>query len=81
MMHLLRDLVLPAVGFSLSFSAKHVPGVHNEIADAQSRFLWQEFWRLAPQANPQPTPLPQLLQGQLTSPLCRNNVSASSFMG
>ena len=35
-MHLLRDLVLPATRFSFSFSAKHVPGVHNEIADALS---------------------------------------------
>lgn len=80
-MHLLRDLVLPATRFSFSYSVKHVPGLHNEIADALSRFLWQEFWRLAPQANPQPTPLPQLLQDQLTSPLYRNDVSASSFMG
>ena len=36
LMHLLRDLVLPATRFSFSFSAKHVPGVHNEIADALS---------------------------------------------
>ena len=36
LMHLLRDLVLPATSFSFSFSAKHVPGVHNEIADALS---------------------------------------------
>lgn len=35
-MHLLRYLVLPATRFSFSFSAKHVPGVHNEIADALS---------------------------------------------
>ena len=35
-MHLLRDLVLPAARFSFSFSAKHVPGVHNEIAGALS---------------------------------------------
>lgn len=35
-MHLLRDLVLAATRFSFSFSAKHVPGVHNEIADALS---------------------------------------------
>ena len=35
---LLRDLVLSAARFS--FPAKHVPGVHNEIADALSRFRW-----------------------------------------
>ena len=81
LMYLLRDLSLSAARFSFSFSAKHVPGVHNEIADALSRFRWKEFWRLAPQANPQPTPLPQRLLDRLTSPLCRNDVSASSFMG
>ena len=80
-MHLLRDLLLSAARFSFSFSAKHVPGVHNEITVALSRFRWQEFWRLARQANPEPTPLPQLLLNQLTSPLCRNDVSASCFMG
>lgn len=37
-MYLLRDLLLSAARFS--FSAKHVPGVHNEIADALSRFRW-----------------------------------------
>ena len=78
LMHLLRDLLFSAARFSFSFSAKHVPGIHNEIADALSRFRWQEFWRLAPQANPQPTPLPQLLLDQLTSPLCRTDASASS---
>lgn len=36
LMHLLRYLVLPATRFSFSFSAKHVPGVHNEIPDALS---------------------------------------------
>ena len=38
LMHLLRDLLLSEARFS--FSAKHVPGVHNEIADALSRFRW-----------------------------------------
>lgn len=80
-MHLLRDLLLSVARFSFSFSAQHVPGGHNEIADALSRFRWQDFWSLVSHNNPQPTTLPQLLLDQLTSPHCRNDVSASFFMG
>lgn len=79
LMHLLRDLFMSAARFSFSFSTKDVPGVYNEIAGDLSRFHWQEFWRLAPKANPQPTPIPQLFLDQLTSPLCKNDVSVSSF--
>ena len=77
LMHLLRDLLLSATRFSFSFSTEHVPKGHNKIADALSRFGWQDFWCLVPHTNPQPTPLQQLLLDQLTTPLFRDDAGAN----
>ena len=60
-MHLLRSLLLAAARHSFSFSAQHIPGVTNSIADALSRFHWQDFRRLAPDAHLHPTPIPPQL--------------------
>jgi len=46
----LRGLIL--------LSLLNIPGIHNNIADALSRFHWQEFRRLAPWAQPYPVPVP-----------------------
>ena len=43
LMHLLCDLLLLAARWGFTFTAAHVPGVENNIADAISRFCWQEF--------------------------------------
>ena len=43
LMCLLRHLLASVARFNFSFSSQHVPGVHNRIADALSRFHWQEF--------------------------------------
>ena len=51
----------------LSFSALHVPGVNNQLADALSHFQWQDFRLLAPEAQPLPTPVPPQLLTDLTS--------------
>jgi len=60
-MQLLRHLLSAAARFNFTFTSQHIPGVHNNIADALSRFHWQEFWRLAPMAHPHPVPIaPQL---------------------
>ena len=67
LMQLLRTLLLSAARYSFSFSAQHIPGVFNQIADALSRFRWQEFRQLAPGAQPTPTPIPPQLLLQLTS--------------
>jgi len=69
LMHLLRHLLASAARFNFSFSSQHVPGVHNCIADTLSRFHWQEFRRLAPQAQLLPVPIPpQLLEELIGSP-------------
>ena len=68
LMHLLRDLLLSAARWRFTFTAAHVPGVENKIADAISRFRWQEFRQLAPEAHSSPCPIPQLLLDSLTPP-------------
>ena len=68
LMHLLRDLLLSAARWGFTFTAAHVPGVENKIADAISRFRWQEFRQLAPEAHSSPCPIPQLLLDSLTPP-------------
>lgn len=50
-LRLLRYLVLRCLQFNISFSARHVPGVENRIADALSRFDWAKFRSLAPWAE------------------------------
>ena len=49
-MCLVRSLLMAAARFNFSFAAVHVPGVENPIADALSRFRWQDFRQLAPWA-------------------------------
>jgi len=68
LMRLLRSLLFSAARHSFSFSSQHVPGVNNQLADALSRFNWQEFRRLAPDAQPLPTVVPLELLADLTSP-------------
>lgn len=69
-MKLLRSLLLVAAQFNFSFSAEHVPGVQNGIADALSRFHWQVFHRLAPWARRSPSAIPgHLLQELSLCPL------------
>ena len=42
-MHLLRLLLSAAARFNFTFTSQHIPGIHNNIADALSRFHWQDF--------------------------------------
>ena len=68
-MQLLRTLLLSAAHHGFSFSARHVPGVNNQIADALSRFHWQDFRQLVPDAQPYPTWIPpELLAASTSSP-------------
>jgi len=60
-MQLLHHLLFAAARFNFTFTSQHIPSVHTNIADALSRFHWQEFRRLAPMAHPHPVPItPQL---------------------
>ena len=68
-MRLLRSLLLAAARYSFTFSAQHVPGVTNQVADALFRFRWQEFRQFVPHAQPLPTPIPPDLLTDLTAPL------------
>ena len=68
LMRLIRSLLMSAAQFNFTFTAQHIPGVHNKIADALSRCHWQEFRCLAPLALPLPVQIPQQLLVDLTCP-------------
>lgn len=65
-MVLLRSLLFASARFGFTFSAEHVAGVHNGIADALSRFNMQVFQSLAPNANQDPVEIPAQLLSSLT---------------
>ena len=67
-MHFLHDLLLLTARWGFTFTAAHVPGVQNKIADAICHFHWQEFRQLAPEAHSSRCPIPQLLLDSLTPP-------------
>ena len=69
LMRLIRSLLFAAACHCFSFSAQHIPGVTNQIADALSRFRWQEFRQLAPHAQLHPTSISHDLLTDLTSPV------------
>ena len=61
-MDLLRHLtLLTLLKYNIYISAKHIPGKYNEIADSLSRFQFQRFQLLAPQADVIPHRIPVLL--------------------
>ena len=49
LMTFVRRMVLVCLKHNLVFKAKHIPGVHNVLADSLSRLQVQTFKRLAPQ--------------------------------
>jgi hypothetical protein len=69
---LLRSLFLAAARHSFWVSSTHIPGRLNNIADALSRFQFQRFRSLAPDASPSPVYIPRQLLEQLSS---RSSVS------
>ena len=60
-MDLLRHLTLLTLKHNIYIRAKHIPGKYNEIADSLSRFQFQMFRLLAPQADAIPHKIPALL--------------------
>ena len=57
-MGLLRKLILTCLRRNINFTARHVPGRSNTLADKLSRCQIEEFRRLAPWANLNPTVMP-----------------------
>ena len=57
-MRLVRMLVLTCLKFNITFSAKHIAGTNNDVADALSRFQEERFRSLAPGANQHPEAFP-----------------------
>ena len=60
-MHLMRCLVFISAKFNFVTSAVHLPGAHNQLADALSRDDALYFMCHYPQAQPAPSPIPQAL--------------------
>ncbi len=58
LMPLLRRLIWISACDQFIITAKHIPGSKNLIADSLSRFAFQKFRTLAPEADPLPTPVP-----------------------
>ncbi len=55
---LLRRLTWISACDQFIITARHIPGSKNQIADSLSRFSFQKFRTLAPEADPLPTPVP-----------------------
>ena len=65
LMAFVRKLVSICLHHNILFKAKHIPGIHNNQADALSRLQVQTFRHLAPaHMDPLPTDIPQHLQPQ-----------------
>ncbi len=62
LMPLLRRLIWISACDQFIITAKHIPGSKNLIADSLSRFMFQIFRALAPEADPSPTPVPPYSQ-------------------
>ncbi len=60
-MKLVRFFVLQCLKCNLKFTARHISGKDNTIADALSRFQMQRFRDAAPGAEPRGTRVPQFL--------------------
>lgn len=58
-MVLLRRLVLLCLYGNITFTAKFVPRLNNNTADALSHFQEDRFLLLAPEANLDPDPFPE----------------------
>ena len=66
-MHLMRCLFFITASFSLSILSQHLPGCHNQAADALSRDRLPLFHSLVPQASLSPSPIPLTLVELLVS--------------
>ena len=58
-MALVRRFVLDKLHFNIIFMAEYINTKIDAVADSISRCHWRRFQSLAPQADPEPSPLPQ----------------------
>ncbi|XP_062604208.1 uncharacterized protein LOC134266009 isoform X1 [Saccostrea cucullata] len=63
-LQMVRYLVMQCLKHNIVFRAKHIPGKHNKLADSLSRLQVQEFRKLAPDAQVEPTMVPETLMPQ-----------------
>ena len=70
-MWLVRKLVHSCLFYNIVLKAKHIEGSRNDIADAISRFQFNRFRLLAPEAEREPTPLPENIWTELIERFCR----------
>ena len=54
-MDFVRAVTIPTLVHNFTFTAKHIPGLDNSIADSLSRFQMDRFHLLAPNASPTPS--------------------------
>ena len=65
LMSFVRKLVLSCLKHNILLRARHVPGIHNNLADSLSRLQIQRFQQLAPaHMHPTPTVVPPPMQPQ-----------------
>ena len=65
LMFFVRKMVLICLKYNILFKAKHIPGIHNQLADSLSRLQIQKFIQMAPASMDQsPTDIPHHLQPQ-----------------
>ena len=57
-MDLVRAITILTLEHNFSFTARHIPGLDNSIADSLSRFQMDRFRHLAPNASPSPCIIP-----------------------
>ena len=76
LLKLLKNLTFFAVKFNFDYMAVHVEGKENPAADSLSRFQFQVFKKLCPEANEEPTEVEQNLFRDL---LCPPQASAGTI--
>ena len=83
--HLSRCLFFFAAHYNFTFTAEHIAGGDNKLADALSRNNLTLFLTLFPQASPSPSPIPKALSNLLlehpiewTSPVWRQQFRDST---
>ena len=57
-MDLIRAITLETLKYNFTFTATHIPGLDNSIADSLSRFQMDRFRTLAPSASPTASTIP-----------------------